>query len=290
MDATVALYLDGTVIDGVEMPGAAVAWDMPPLLLDVIVPRASERCAPARPANPKSTTVALAPRWANRPHNHRFSSTGRIPNVTAIHSSPKGTQALLFQRIGGSVSHSVLVGQILSGALGAQWRQMRRGVADMHRRAEVSQKSNERYRDALSTVDDSTRFHEFTRALEQPCQYQQRRAQRAPGALHPFQADDHRLPQAVNRGEFALNGHRNRDLQRWLYEPADPLQPLPLKENCRRSAAVSRKLRILRAHGLIQKVPKTHRYQVTPHGRLAITAILPMDRTSIAPLNQAAAA
>jgi hypothetical protein len=166
-----------------------------------------------------------------------------------------------------------------------KWRRMRRGVADMHRRAEVSQKANERYWDALSTVDDSTRFSEFTRALEQPCQYQQRRVR----ALHPFQADDHQLLQAVNRGEFALNGLRNRDLQLWLYGVVDPLRPLPLKEKRRRSAAVSRKLRILRAHGLIQKVPKTHRYQVTPHGRLAITAILTMDRASIALLNKAAA-
>ena len=114
-------------------------------------------------------------------------------------------------------------------------------------------------------------------------------AGRAPRAIQPLQADDHQLPQAVNRGEFALYGLRNRDLQRRLYEPADPLRPLPLKEKRRRSAAVSRKLRILRAHGLIQKVPKTHRYRVTPPGRPAIAAILTMDRTSIARLNQAAA-
>jgi 6-phosphogluconolactonase (cycloisomerase 2 family) len=50
-----------------------------------------------------------------------------------------------------------------------------------------------------------------------------------------------------------------------------------------------RKLRMLRAHSLIQKVPKTHRYQVTEHGRLVITAILKMDRASLALLNKAAA-
>ncbi len=162
---------------------------------------------------------------------------------------------------------------------------MRRGVADMHRRCEVSQKANERYWDALSTVDDSTRFSELTRDLEQPCQYQGRRVR----ALHPFQADDHRLLQAVNRGEFTIHGLRNRDLQPLLYGPVDPNSPLSPKEKRRRSAAVSRKLRLLRAHGLIQKVPKTHRYQVTSHGRLAITAILTMDRTNIALLNKAAA-
>jgi len=55
--------------------------------------------------------------------------------------------------------------------------------------------------------------------------------------------------------------------------PADQLR--------RRSAAVSRKLRLLRAHGLIQKVPKTHRYQVTETGRLAIAAILTMQQASM---------
>ena len=44
----------------------------------------------------------------------------------------------------------------------------------------------------------------------------------------------------------------------------------------------------LRAHGLIQKVPETHRYQVTKTGRLAIAAILTMQQTSISQLNRAA--
>jgi hypothetical protein len=137
-----------------------------------------------------------------------------------------------------------------------QWRLMRRGVADLHRRAEVSQKANERYLNALSTVDDSTRLSE-----------------------------DHALLKAVNRGEFALNGLRNRDLQALLYKPG----ALPPAEKRRRRARVSRQLRLLRAHGLIQKVPRTHRYQVTATGRLIITAILTADRTSLSQLNKLAA-
>jgi hypothetical protein len=35
---------------------------------------------------------------------------------------------------------------------------MRKGIADPHRRAEVPQKANERYLDALASVDDSTRL------------------------------------------------------------------------------------------------------------------------------------
>src|ERR1700693_3749387 len=54
---------------------------------------------------------------------------------------------------------------------------------------------------------------------------------------------------------------------------ANPSSKSPLQHR-RRIAAISRKLRPLRAHGLIQKLPKTHRYQLKETGRLAINAII----------------
>jgi hypothetical protein len=38
-----------------------------------------------------------------------------------------------------------------------------------------------------------------------------------PTALHPFASDDRHLLQAISRGEFTLNGVRNRDLQRLCF-------------------------------------------------------------------------
>jgi len=162
-----------------------------------------------------------------------------------------------------------------------KWRKLRYGVADLHRRCEISRKANERYLNALSVVDDSSRISELVRQLERPCGTGKQRVR----ALHPFSADDHALLEAINRGEFVLNGLRNRDLQALLYPPG----PLTLVEKRRRSAAVGRKLRLLRTHGLIQKVPHTHRYQVTNHGRVAITAVLVVDRTSLDQLSKLAA-
>lgn len=162
------------------------------------------------------------------------------------------------------------------------WRTMRLGVADLHRRSEVSQKANNRYLDAFAAVDDATRFLELIRPLEQPCRYGGRRVR----ALRPFHADDHALLTAALGGEFAINGFRNRDLRRLLYPGSDTLS----EEDRRRcSAAVSRKIRLLRAHGLIQKVPKTHRYQVSPAGRLAISAVLTTSAASLSLLNRTAA-
>ena len=58
----------------------------------------------------------------------------------------------------------------------------------------------------------------------------------------------------------------------------------------RRSSAVGRKLRLLRAHGLIAKVPHTHRYQVSESGRAILTALVAIQEASIEKLTQALAA
>jgi hypothetical protein len=91
--------------------------------------------------------------------------------------------------------------------------------------------------------------------------------------------------QAVSRGEFALTGFRNRDL-RAIFFPRAGHSP---EEARRRAARVSRKLRLLRAHGLITKITGTHRYQLTATGRKAITAILTALRSTVRQLTPEAA-
>ena len=159
------------------------------------------------------------------------------------------------------------------------WRKMRRGIADLHRRAEVSRKAAERYLDALATVDEQTTLEQLIRRLGQPKHWRGRRVR----ALRPF-ADDTVLLEAVSRGEFSLNGFRNRDLRR-IFFPQPARMP---QEARRRSAWVSRKLRLLRAHGLIRKITGTHRYQITDAGRKIITAILTALRSTVRQLTPVA--
>ncbi len=162
------------------------------------------------------------------------------------------------------------------------WRPMRRGIADLHRRAEVSRKATERYLDALASVDQDTTLEEVLHRLGQPTYWHGRRVR----ALQPFAPDDRQLIQAISRGEFTINGVRNRDVQRLCFAQA----PTTPAEARRRSAWASRKLRLLRAHGLIYKVTGTHRYHLTKAGRTATTAILTALRSSVRQLTQTAAA
>jgi hypothetical protein len=158
-----------------------------------------------------------------------------------------------------------------------QWRPLRKGVAGLYRRAEISQHTNERLADALASVDDSRTVEELTAAIQAATRWNGRRVR----GLRPW-GEDQELLAAINRGEFLITGLRNRDLQKLLYstEASSPA------ERRRRSAAVSRKLRMLRAHGLIQKVPRTHRYQVQTSARAILVAVLTTARTSVHQLNQ----
>jgi hypothetical protein len=156
------------------------------------------------------------------------------------------------------------------------WQRLRKGVADIQRRAEISQAANERYVEALASMDDSRSLAELAEAVCRSIVWQGKRHR----ALNPLSAEDGRLLEVVNRGEFAINGFRNANLRELLYtKPASDEA-----EKRRRSAVISRKLRLMRAHGLIHKISKTHRYQISPHGRDVINALLAARQASTAKL------
>src|SRR5438034_1858147 len=162
-----------------------------------------------------------------------------------------------------------------------EWRPMRKGIADLQRRAQVSQAANERYLDALTSVDDGATLEERLRSVTAPATWHGQRVR----ALQPFAAADMALLEGVSRGEFAINGLRNRDLRPLLYGDESAVPPAEVR---RRAGRVTRQLRLLRAHGLLQKVPHTHRYQITAQGREIITALLTARHTPIAQLAKAA--
>jgi hypothetical protein len=146
------------------------------------------------------------------------------------------------------------------------WQQMRKGVADLGRRAEIGQSINNRLAESLATVAEATPLGKLLEPLGKPVVLDGRRVARA---LNPLTGADGSLLRAMANGEFLLHGFRNRDLRAALYGPcADAAQ------GRKQSAAITRLLAIVRAHGLIVKVPKSHRYQLSAAGRRIVTALL----------------
>jgi hypothetical protein len=161
-----------------------------------------------------------------------------------------------------------------------RWQKLRRGVADLWRRGEVSHAANRRYLEALASVTGKTPLRDEAAEVCQPCTRDGQRYR----AINPWSPEDGALIEAVSRGEFALAGLRNRDLRRLLY----PRQGSAQQER-QRSAAMTRKLALLRAHGLLRKVSGTHRYQVTERGRRILTALIAARQADVDQLTHMAA-
>jgi hypothetical protein len=161
-----------------------------------------------------------------------------------------------------------------------KWQELRKGVADLHRRCELSQAANERYLEAMAAVESPTPLGE----LSEPLCHRMVKDGRRYRALNPLGEEDARLLEFVGRGEHLITGFRNRDVRQCLYGDRSKDGTVHRQQ----SGRVSRLLALLRAHGLIQKIPKTHRYQVTARGREPIAAILAARAAAVEKLVEAA--
>lgn len=161
-----------------------------------------------------------------------------------------------------------------------RWRPLRKSVADAPRRAQVCAAANDRYLAALAAAPTDLAAGDAVQSL---CRRVIKHG-RPYRALNPWAPADATLLQIIGRGEWILNGFRNRDVRAALLGPT-----ANLAERRRRTGRVTRALALLRAHGLIRKIPRTHRYMVTARGRQIITALLAARQASIPQLLKLAA-
>ncbi len=159
-----------------------------------------------------------------------------------------------------------------------QWRYLRKGVADTQRRAEICQGINDRYLEALASLDSEVPVNQLVASVCKATRWKRRNVR----ALHPWSAVDQELLTIISRGEYVLQGFRNRDLVAHLY----PKAAGDRAEHHRASARVTRLLRLLRAHSLVRKISGTHRYRLTPKGRKIATAILRYQSVTLQQLSK----
>lgn len=147
----------------------------------------------------------------------------------------------------------------------ASWQKMRKGVCDLHRRAEISQASNERYLENLTAANIEERLEE---TLNDICVWKKKKGKQY-RALNPWNPEDFKTLQFLSRGENQINGFRNKHLREAIYGASDDKA-----KKKRQSARVSRRLRLLRGHGIIRKAPRTNRYLLTKKGMKLAASVL----------------
>jgi hypothetical protein len=162
----------------------------------------------------------------------------------------------------------------------ATWRAMPKGIAHLHRRAQVSRAANERYLAAQAAVTLARRTGEVADTIFRPVVREGRRYR----SLQPWSEPDARLFALLNDGAWAIHGFRNRDLRERLFPGRHPEQ-----KTKQLGGKITRLLRLLRAHHLVKKVPRTHRYHLTERGREIISALLTARATNLDELLKIAA-
>lgn len=155
-----------------------------------------------------------------------------------------------------------------------KWLPLRKGIADIRRRVEISRAANERYLEALAVVGEPTPSYKLLDKVSLRVKRQQRQFR----ALRPVSPEDSKLFSAILHGEFLIQGVRNKDLRQLLY-PTQEHNPDLRRKN---SGRITRYLTLLKSHKLIYRVPKTNYYRITRQGNEVMTTATRFRETEIA--------
>jgi hypothetical protein len=138
------------------------------------------------------------------------------------------------------------------------WCPMNKGIANLYQYHAVALSANVRYLEALSTVSDPAPAYHQVDKLARP----QVVGERSYAGFNPARREDVALFRAILQGDHLLHGFRNGQIRQQLFTATeDP------RERRRQANAVGRLLKRLHVRGLIAKVPRTRRWQVTTRGQ-----------------------
>jgi len=152
------------------------------------------------------------------------------------------------------------------------WYPLRKGIVDLRRRVQLSRGANARYLEALAVVGESRPVHRILDPVSQPL-----KTPRPHRALRPISPQEVLLFAVLLRGEFNLQGVRNRDLCEALTPPSQT-EPAPPR---RAAARATRYLALLRAHGLIYRVSQTYYYRLTQKGHEVMSTALKLRQADV---------
>jgi hypothetical protein len=156
------------------------------------------------------------------------------------------------------------------------WLPLRKAVTDLPRLVEIAQAANQRYLEALADVEVARLVH----TVFDPVSRRIVRDGHAYRGLRLVTDEEARLFGQLLNGAFRVQGFRNIDVRGVLDPPAEH----DVIQRRRAAGRATRYLRLLRAHGLIRKVPRTHYYRVTQRGTQVMATALRIRQTNVTAL------
>ncbi len=125
--------------------------------------------------------------------------------------------------------------------------------------------ANKRYLAFVSEIDDPSAGQKLLHQVTEPKNLHGRTYK----GFNFFSRDDQHLCEIIIRGEYAINGLRNKHLRHYLPDL--------------NAGQISRRLKNLRAHGIIKRVGRTYKYYLTEFGRRVIVTAFKLKELFIVP-------
>ena len=157
---------------------------------------------------------------------------------------------------------------------------MRKGIADINVRAQVSKIIVNRFTEHMAAMEEKTQLGDLLSSISRPLTDNGKKIR----ALDVF-GKDLELLRAISDPVFDVSGLTNKDLQQKL---KDTLWAKGMADK-KLSGRISRHLLLLRKHGLIKKLPNQRKYSLTDKGRKITTSICIASASSVEDLLKLAA-
>jgi predicted transcriptional regulator len=151
------------------------------------------------------------------------------------------------------------------GSVTVEKAPMKKTIYSLYQLFTILKAANYRYLEFISTFDDHSDGEKILSETTMPAQENGRSYR----GFNFFNPEDLKILEVIDRGEFNIHGIQNSTVRKHLDNVS--------------SSAMSRVLKRLRLHGLIEKVKGSHRYFLTSLGKSVIVAGLKVKNLIIIP-------
>ena len=152
------------------------------------------------------------------------------------------------------------------GTASRQWKPMGKSISNLYRYAEIARAANKRYIDALKNVMP---VKSVQKEIQRVCGRRTEKGKVFTG-FNVWEKDTLQLFCVISDGRYLLSGFTNKAIRQSVY---------PASYNDKKSRnKMTRLLKKLRVHGLIRKVPHSHRYHVSDKGRRIMNALIEVNQ------------
>ena len=158
------------------------------------------------------------------------------------------------------------------GTCSMAWAEMKKSLYSLAPLRELLLAANRRYMEFISTIEDDKAGTDKLNTISRPVEENDRSYR----GFNFFDPEDEELFASLGSGQFNISGFPNQDLRQRM--PGTNTGP------------ISRLMKRLRSHGLIQKVGRTYQYSVTALGKQVIALGLKLKNLYVIPQLSAVAA